>query len=267
MSKHLLASGSHTMESLVSEVTENQKVKVFNYLTFKKELARQNLKALTNFSNELLKLIIEQTNKTQKKLIIEQNNLNSMIKPFKKTSLVHKGILEAAIVDKHNYEKGLNFEFNEISNYLSKIFESEPNNPEIKDDNFALLFREKDCNQIDLIDLENYRKATINFTVSDLTYKCGCCKIAQNKYFVYGGSGSSNSSSTMIIDIESQSVESLPSDSPNYGSELCFFDKEIYCFGGTSGTFLKICKKYDFIKKVWIYIQALPKANSDVSGC
>ena len=66
--EHLITPGSHTSTSLISLVPENQKQKVFSYLTFKRELVRQNLNELLKFSNELLKLVIDQTKKAQNKL-------------------------------------------------------------------------------------------------------------------------------------------------------------------------------------------------------
>ena len=231
---------------MASLVPEKHKQQVLNYLFLKRELI--------NFSNDLLKLIIEQTKKAQNKLIIEETNLNFMIIAFQKTSLIHQDILEAAISDKHNDEKGLKFELDEISICLSKIYESESNEHEIKDDDFALIFKTNFCNQIDLIDLESFGKTTLEFSVNDLTHLCGCCKIAQNKYFVYGGLGSSNSSSTKIIDIESKSIESLPSDTMMYRVGLCLFNQEVYCFGGSNVNPLNACKKFDLIKKVWYKI-------------
>ena len=92
--KHVLTSGTHMMASLVSLVPENQKLKVLNYLTLKRELARQNIKYITRFSNELIELIIDQTKKTQNILIIEQNNLNSMIKAFNKTKAANLKVFQ-----------------------------------------------------------------------------------------------------------------------------------------------------------------------------
>ena len=174
-----------------------------------------------------------------------------MIKDFDKTSMAHKDILEAATLDKTDTDYGIKFDLNESNDLLKKIFESEYNKPRFKDDNFAILFRNNLSSQIDLIDLETYRKTAINFSVSDLTNHCGCCKICDNKYLVYGGFGNVYLSSAKIIDIKTKSVESLPSDSPNCTGALCLFNKEVYCFGGSIGSGpINICKKIDLKKSM-----------------
>lgn len=82
--EHLASYGSHESESLVSIVPEDKKLKIFNYLIFKKELVRKNLNSLIQFSNQLIKFITDQTKKLQNKLLIEQNNLNYFLKTFNK---------------------------------------------------------------------------------------------------------------------------------------------------------------------------------------
>ena len=259
--KHLLSVGVHIPTSLYILVPENQKSIVFKYLSLKKELAKQNLKDLINSANELLKFIINETKQEQKKLILEQNYLNTILKTLNKTSMLEKDILEAAISGKKIIEKNFKSYLNEISLFLSKLYTSECKKVGIKDD-YALMFRTVFSNEIDLIDLETYRKSTISFSVSDLAYECGCCNIGENKYFVYGGYGSAYSSSTKIIDIKAKSVESLPSDSPLAYHGLSLFNDEVYCFGGYTGSnYTNISKKFDLKKRVWTIIQPLPQAN------
>ena len=115
--------------------------------------------------------------------------------------MVNKDILEAAISGKKIIEKNFKSYLNEISLFLSKLYTSECKKVGIKDDDYALMFRTVFSNEIDLIDLRSYKKATIKFSVNDFRAFSGCCKIAKNKYFVYGCHTSSNVSSIKIIDI------------------------------------------------------------------
>ena len=197
----------------------------------------------------------------------EQNNLNSMIKTMNKTSIVNKDILQAAISQKQYDEKVLKFDLNEISLNLSKVFGFESNKSKFKDDDYAIMFGKTYCNLIELINLENYRKTVMSLSVNDLAHYCGCCKIAENKYFVYGGHASSYSSSAKIIDIKAKFVETLASDSPIGYNGICLFNDEVYCFGGHNGSYyLNISKKFDLKTKVWINIQPLPKDNGYTSA-
>ena len=158
IAEHLITPGSHVPISFVTLVPENQKVKVLNYLTTKKQLLRQNLNELIKFSNKLLKLIIEQTKQVQNLLIIEQNHINSMIKAFYKTSILHKDAYKTAISYEQNSEQSLKFDLNRASAFICKIFNFESFKTQFKDDNFAIIFRTSICNQIDLVDLETFKK-------------------------------------------------------------------------------------------------------------
>ena len=190
-----------------------------------------------------------------------------MIKDFDKSSIIHKDTLEAVISNKQNTEKVLKFDLKEISLLISKSYGLEFSKNQFQDDDFALIFRPKNCDEIDLIDLETYRKTSIKFSVNDLINYCGCLKIAENKFFVYGGyEEPSYVNSTKIIDVKAISVESLPSDSLNCFNGLCLFNESIYCFGGYYLGTLNNCKKFDIKKKVWINIQSLPQANHSSSA-
>ena len=137
--KHLLSLGVHIPTSLFILVPENQKLIVFKYLSMKKEFAKQNLKDLINSANELLKFIINETKQEQKKLILEQNYLNTILKTLNKTSMLEKDILEAAISGKKITEKTFKFNLNEIYIFLSKFYTSECKKVEIKDDDILVL--------------------------------------------------------------------------------------------------------------------------------
>ena len=270
LSEHLITPGSHLPTSLVAVVPENEKDKVFNYLTFKWQNAQQRINDLLNFSNGLIKIIIDQTDKARNKLLIEQNNLISMINALHKTSMADKGILDLPISEMHNYEKSLKFDLNAASVFLNKMYSPECTKTHFKDDDFALCFRPNLCNQIDVIDLETYRKTTINLTASHLSNYCGCCKVAKNKYFLYGGHIDEGGYSNLakIIDIQSKSIESLPSNSFTSCYGLSLFNQEVYIFGGgeNRGCAINRCKKFNLNANVWIDLQRLPQENYYVTA-
>ena len=266
ITKHFLLTGVHTLTSIVTLVPENKRNSIMEYLKIKKRLMIQNINNLINYSKELINLITSQTKKAIEKLNIQKINLNYMIEAFYKTSMINKDIIEAVNYGYHNYEKAIDLDLNETSNFIKRNFGLMINSHLAKDDDFAIIFKSNYCNQIGLVNLETFRKSTINFSVSDLVQFCGCCKIGEYKYFTYGGYSSSPSNSTKIIDIKMKTVELLPSDSPNQVNGLCLFKEEVYCFGGYNTSAINICKKFDLNKRVWIIIQTLPEFNHNTSA-
>ena len=266
ISQHLLSPGNHTRITLITSVTEIHKLRVFNYLNLQKGLIIQKLKALTKFTAEVMKRIEDQSIITYKNLIIQKCNLDLIIKNFYKTSILNKEILNIATSNTHNIVEDSKFNLKNASVHISKIYESEFYKPEIEDDNFALLFKSDYSNEIDKINLETFEKSTICFSERVLTHEGGCCKIRKNKYFVHGGLGSCFSNLTMIIDINERSIVSLPSDSHVSYNELCFFNEEIYSFGGYNGNYINTCKKFNLARRIWINIQPLPLNNHVTSS-
>ena len=264
---HLISSGTHIPSSLYTTVSQNEKQVVLRHLKSKDSFLKQNIIKIMNFSDKIIKLITNQTTKVYKKLKIERKTIKSLIKALETNTMVRKDILEASIKSSLQNDQIFDLNFDQFSNYINKIFHTEPSKTGFKDDKYALNFRSKFSNQIDLIDLETFNKTSISFVINDFIQYCGCCKIDENKYFVYGGyQGPEISSSAKIIDINFKTVDMLPSDTKNYLGGLCLYNQEVYCFGGYDTDPLNICKKFDLKNRVWIYIQQLPESNHRTSA-
>ena len=100
-----------------------------------------------------------------------------------------------------------------------------------------------------MIDLATFRKTNTLFNSNCLAYLCGCCKIGQNKFFIYGGYGKDYLGSAGILDLTKKSFETLQSDSKIGYNGLCLANDEVYCFGGYGSGTLKESKKFNLEKK------------------
>ena len=259
---HLISSGTHLPASFCAKVSQNEKEELLRYLRSKGNFINQNIIKIITFSEEIIKMITNQTACICKKLKIEQKSINSAIKALETTMIAHKDILKAVTNKDSNNDQLMNLDFDRVSNYIKKIYDVEPSKHSLKDDSYALYFKSKFSNQVDLIDLETFKTSSLSFDAKDFTLSCGCCKIDENKYFVYGGcSGPEVSDSAKIIDINLKTVEILPSDSKNAMTGVCLCNEEVYCFGGFFAGPLNICKKFDLKNRKWIYIQQLPEIS------
>ena len=96
--------------------------------------------------------------------------------------------------------------------------------------------------------------------------KCGCCKINDSIFFVYGGFGNERLGNARIIDLKGKSIKNLASSTPISLNGLCLYGESVYSFGGYNDLPKKECKKYDLKKNEWKSIQSLPEANLDTSA-
>ena len=106
----------------------------------------------------------------------------------------------------------------------------------------------------------------MGFNVNNLTENCGCCKIDDLIYFVYGGFANERLGFARIIDLRKNIIKDLVSNTPISLNGLCLYGRSVYCFGGYNSLPLKECKKYDLNKNVWKTIQSLPEANRDTTA-
>ena len=124
------------------------------------------------------------------------------------------------------------------------------------------------CNYISVLDLRTHIKNNISFDTNDLVQYCVCTKIDNDKYFLYGGFSGQAQNTVKIIDIKNMQVEKLNSTTPMLLCSSCFYNGEVFMFGGTSNNSIPLstCKKYDIINKNWINIQSLPGANFNTTA-
>ncbi|CAG9326577.1 unnamed protein product [Blepharisma stoltei] len=53
----------------------------------------------------------------------------------------------------------------------------------------------------------------------------------------------------------------MPSGTPCYYSSALYFDRSVFCFGGSNGNHLALSERFDFNQNCWIKLAALPKAD------
>ena len=233
-SDHLILEGDHNFTSLVQSVSETQKQKVFQHLNLMMQAINKNIKKLFYFSEKLIDRIIQETNSTNKLLIKERNNIELMIKSLSKYTLINKELLKEAERRNINDSDSV-FRIEKFSEAIRNECFIERKYSKMKDDEYAFLFYPTLSNKIDLLDIDTFKKSSLNFPVNDIIFRCGCCKIDDNKYFIYGGYSERPCiicCTVIIIDIKDQLVFKLPSHVPVSEHALCLFNKYIYCFGG-----------------------------------
>ena len=268
---HLILQGTHLISSLIVSVSDDNqdqdKEKVRDFLLIKKSFLIKEIKELMLFSQNIINLVTTETKKIYTKLIKQKIEIDTMLESLYKNNLIHKDILKITKKYSGIYFKGHKFSIEPVSKVFNYIYDLRIKMSYKRDDKFALVFGNSSSNQLDLLNLDNYKKHTIYFETKGLAYFCGSCKIGDNKYFVCGGLGGSILSAAKIIDIKKKKIEILSSESALYTNGLAFFNDEVYCFGGYNGSSaLSICKKFNLKQKAWISIDSLPEANCHVTA-
>ena len=266
-SDHLILQGEHTITSLVQSVSDTQKQKVFEYLNLLKQAISKNIKKLAYFSDKIIDQIIQETRKANKLLVKERNNIEFMIKSLSKYPFINKELLKEA---ESSYMNDFDIDFNieKISKAISSEYLIERKSSKMKDVEYAIIFGTSFSNKIDLVNLDTFKKLPLELPVNDMIHLNGCCKISDNNYFIYGGHSGTFQGAVRIIDIKEKSIVSLTSDVPLAIHTLCLYDKNIYCFGGsTTGNVPQTSsKKFQLENKTWISIQSMPEANYNTTA-
>ena len=263
ISSHLLSLGNHIPTNLVTIAPENLKQKVFDYFTNSQKQIRNSIQTIHQFSNKTIDLISDQDRKACQTLIREQNNLMMSFIKFLKSLYLVKDYTEKFINDEdHNIQ-----EFESNSDKIVKELKNWCNRNIIKenmdDDKYALIFNTIACHYITFLDLDTHTKSIVSFCTKDLVYYCACTKIDNNKFLLYGGEPQNMQTLVKIVDITRKKVEILAPSTPLYLASSCFYNGEVYIFGGTAGRYTPTmnCKKYNIINKNWINIQSMPEPN------
>ena len=126
-------------------------------------------------------------------------------------------------------------------------------------DEYAIIFKKEVSSSFDLVDLENYKITTLkNCGYKSLVKESICCKIDYNQYFVYGGrSGNDLINSAEILDIDNYSLTHIPSWKNLGNASACFYNNNIYCFGGNPER--NSSYVFNLEKKVWATMGDLPE--------
>ena len=259
MKSHLLSSQTHTTTSLVTSISENQKNQFLNYFNMKTKNLKENIGRVIEFSEYLIKKVLKNTEKIQKKLNKEIKLIRSMVQVLEKDLVVNNYIFETVTLGKPEENKLMDFKKKKSSKliincykYCRKSLTSET------DDKSLLIFSRS--NELDQVELSDYHRSAIELNCGLLTFQGGCCRISDEKYFVYGGWNHGCVGLTRIIDIASKDIKELPSSSLIEFNGVCFSDAHIFCFGGSNGTQpISECRKFSLSRELWIGIQSLPE--------
>ena len=261
-SDHLVVQGDHNFTSLVQSISETQKQKIYEHLNLMKQAINKNIQKLVCFSDKLINQIIKETSRASNLLVKERNNIEILIKSLSKYTLINKELLKEA---EGSNIKDLDIEFNikKISEAIRNEYLMERKCSEMKDDEYAIIFGSSLSNKIDLVNLDTFKKSSLYLPVSDMIGHNGCCKISDNKYFIYGGWSVNFHDTVRIIDIKEKSAVALTSNVQLAFHSLCLYGKNIYCFGGAGiGNVPQTSsKRFELENKAWIGIQPMPKAN------
>ena len=259
-SEHLISLANHNFTILVQSIQDNQQQKIYINLNLIKQAINKNIKKINEFTEKIINHIIHESNRATKQLIKERKNIKEMIKLLSKYSLKNKEVLrEAENINIKDFD--IEFNLNKISEAITYEYLIER---KMKDDEYAIIFSSSLSSNIDLIDLETYKKVSINLPVNDMIRYNGCCKIEDNKYFIYGGCSSIFHGTVRIIDIKDKSAVMLDSNVAWAYHGLCLYNKNIYCFGGepTDSNPQTNSKRFNLETKTWISIQSMPEPNN-----
>ena len=266
LGSHLSMPGKHTLMSSATTVSSNLKPQVSEYLRKNKHQISRNIIQLMQFTEQIIKNIRIEFKNIYRQLSLHKKIFSRMILSLNEKSTVSNKILEEILNSSHNKVELIEYNYQKIPIFVKDLFHSENKNPNIGDDDYGFFFYSSKSDQIDLINLETFKKSTRRFQNGLFAQYCGSCKIDENKYFVHGGydqGSSSNLSSSLILDLKVNSVKICKSGPPINSFGICFLNNEIYTFGGldrSSG--LSDCKKFNLLTNVWSDIQSLPKGTS-----
>ena len=263
ISTHLLSKGIHMTSVLVIAVSGIHSNRVHTYLSSRIKSTKQKIKELLLFSSKLIETIDAETNKLLNKFRNEIDSFKLQLKSLVINSFANEEVYNIACLNEKDSFKKVNFYIPKGTYTIKNIFNTENRsnrtrksslvsyqikNPSIQTNencSHAIIFKKDSLNGIDLIDLETFRKTSAVINANCLAYLCGCCKIAPNKFFIYGGYCKDYLSSAGILDLAKYSFDKLQSDSKIGYNGLCLANEEVYCFGGYGSGTLKNSKKFN----------------------
>ena len=265
MVSHVLIPGNHLPSNLSVNVPDHLKRNVQNYLSKIKLKIEENITKVTIFSERIIKLIKTETKLLHDQLCKDKSSVLALIKSLQLNSKISKEVFEDVNNSKELQLGSFISEIESLSEEIRSKYILHFEAPAIRDDEFALVFKKSNFSQIDLINLDCYRKTVIGFQDRSFGYFCGCVKYENSKFFVYGGyqsTGDNRLGTAQIIDFENKKVDELPSSTKKSSFGLCLYQKCVYCFGGWNGAQMSSSQKFDLESKVWTDIQPLPKSSS-----
>ncbi|CAG9335121.1 unnamed protein product [Blepharisma stoltei] len=123
-----------------------------------------------------------------------------------------------------------------------------------------LIDRDKyDRNRLIVYDTENEREKAQNFEAPEILTDGTCiAQLPDGELFCFGNNPASGIS--LVIDGNNR-VRILPSGIPCKGSSAIYFNRNIYCFGGSNTILLTLSDKFSLDENQWIYLNPLPIAD------
>ena len=258
LNEHIQSKGNHVTSNLSTSVSESLKQKIIKSLNKSYKLCNTKLKELISCTSNAINFITYKSNKACEKIMSEIKNISSTIDNLLKNSLVHKDVLDAVNSSKDSWTKYLKFDYDGIIEAVSKSYNLGSCYPDMRDDDYAIILKADGSNEIDVVDLDNFKKTTIKFKTPMQYFDV--CKIDHTKVFIHGQSKLSdkftNYPISQFFEFKKNTFSKIENIQlvPFTGLVLC--NKEIYAFGDQSS-----CKKLNLINKVLINIQPLPESR------
>ena len=166
-SDHLISQGDHTLTSIVQSFSETQKNKIFEHLNRRKQVINKNIMRLNYFSERIINQIIQEVKRARKLLMKERSKIEFMIKSLYKHPLTNKELIREAESSNINAYK-LDFKIEKISKAIRNEFFIERKYSRMKDDEYAMIFDSSLSNKIDLVNLDTFKKSSLNLPVNDM---------------------------------------------------------------------------------------------------
>ena len=258
---HFISFGDHIPKKLIVKIPEMHLESMRKYMSDYSNKLNQNIINLKSFTIKLINGIQKESCKLLSKLISERKKIKKSLKDFTAHSLIDIEYHDSHFINNRNSLQKLNFNYTNLFETIKKSFDRPIFESIFSNDEYAIIFKKEMSGDIDLVDLKNYTLKTKQLIYKGLAKECICCKIDFNQFFVYGGhSGNDYIHFAQIIDINNDNYIPVPFGSKLGNAGACFYDKNIYCFGGIPE--YKNCFVFNMDNRKWTNIGNLPEQNN-----
>ena len=267
---HINSWGNHLASFKINAYISDCRFQLSNDLSQLMSRTKKSILEIITCSQEAIKNISSDTKKLLQSFYSIKSKISEIIKYYNNLILIDKAAYDSGHIEIQDISRLICNCNQDSAKFIEKVSSIDSIENHKRDDGYAVVFSKIQPNQINLLNLETLSLEGLKLNSNEIGNQCGCCKISDSKYFVYGGYGiykDTQINSAYIIDIKRHKVKQLLHDKPICAAGLCLYNQNVYCFGGFGGgSLMKNSKKFDLIENRWINICSLPQAGSRVTA-
>ena len=268
---------THELEPAFILISSSDKAKSINLIKQLIQESEDFRREIIDLTQKMMKMMQESINKLSDYKALLKKNLQELIQRNRifsshETCAGEEKVLKALMNLKTEFFKTENLKlfsdklkgnlkyFQEIYSYYLKVHSDQ-----------SLINRNLCCFQTNsnkLVHFDSFKLSTRSFVLSSIEPQ-GClaciCFIDTKTVFCYGGFLMQNKDNAFLLNIENQTVKSLPAGIPRSCASGQFWDNRVYVFGGYSEELTKKSHYFDLIQSKWVQISHLPELQQDTS--